>query len=107
MDSGPRALAWLNCRFGDLEEFRDAAWHQEVHHAEVVRRAADGSGTRGTRRRCQEAQGNGEKGAARPDLAQARRRRAELDRRADRRSVLVPDEDGRKASTTISRAGIR
>src|SRR5262249_21908390 len=67
----------------------------------------DGSGTRGTWRRGQEAQGNGPKGSARPDLAQGRRRRAELARRANRRSVLVPDEDGRKASTTICRARIR
>ena len=56
--------------------------------------------------RCQEAEGDGPEGAACPDPAQGRRRRPELDRRADRRGVRVSDENGREAPPAARRARV-
>src|SRR5712692_3259806 len=88
------ALSQLKVRVARFGRIGDSAWHKEVCHAEEVRRTADGSRAQRASRCYQEAQGDGSEGATCSDFAEGGRRRAELDRRADRRGVFVSDQNG-------------
>src|SRR5271157_3931354 len=99
------ALSRLKCRVGKFRRIGDPAWHKEVCHAENLHSAPDGSRAHGTSKRCEETERDRSKGSACPDSAESRRRRSELERRAYRRGLFVPDENGGEASTAVGRAG--
>ena len=87
---------------GKLVSSRDS-----FHAAEEVHRSTHRRGTRDLSKDGPEAQGQQREGPPRADSVEGRCGRAGVHGPADRRRLVVPDQDGRERSTTMRAGGVR
>ena len=101
--AAPSGQSRVNVRtIGKLVSSRDS-----FHAAEEVHRSTHRRGTRDLSKDGPQAQGQQREGPPRADSVEGRCGRAGVEGPADRRRLVVPDQDGRERSTTMRAGGVR